>query len=115
NVNSNPVRGVKHFGKIFRIAVFPPADTRFIWVINASYVRALKRGARICFLKICALAHSTVSDAEQTFGRFYALRIKSFFNDRPRMGLYVILIHEVCLRIKVSKKLLSIWLKSGKT
>ena len=90
HVYSGPVAGVQDFGKIARIAVFPPAHAGFVGIKNARYVVANQGLARILFFKIAPLAHSAVAEAHQTFGNFVVVGMESLLNHAPRVVLNVL-------------------------
>src|SRR5690606_5826102 len=91
DVDTDPVWRVQDLCEIFGITILPPAHPGFIWIIDACYVAAPQRLARIVFFKVRTLAHAAVADAEHTFRNQVVARIKTLFNDLPFVVLEVVL------------------------
>src|SRR5688572_10250908 len=51
---TNPIDTVEDFGKIFRVSIFPPTDTREIRIVYSSEIRSSQTFAGVIFFKIAA-------------------------------------------------------------
>ena len=95
HIDSDPIRGVEHFGKVFGITVFPPAHSCFVRVVDPSDIAPLESLSAVNFLKIGTLPHGSVSKAEQAFGSGHVTFVKSLFYDFPIVGFDIIQVHSL--------------------
>ena len=92
DIDSNPVGRVQNFGKIFGIAILPPANAGFVGVINPCHIASAETVAAVFFFEVCTLPTSAISNTEQTFSNAVFITMKSFFDDLP-LVVYDVVFH----------------------
>ncbi len=87
HMNACKVDGIEDLGKVFRIAVFPPAHFRLIWIVHPGDVGAKKVLSRKTLFVVGALAHAAIAQGKERFRQDLMLGIPGGFRQLPGVGV----------------------------
>ena len=93
HTDGSKIDGIDDLSEILWVAVFPPADARFIREPDTRDVRALMVVSRIPLLKISAHPHIAVAEGGQTFHEPQMFAFQMICSQFPRIDVKYPVIH----------------------